>query len=260
MTGSKDLRFRFTAEGGLSKKARAAWHSQLLDRRVWALLAGLLVVIALGSIATGAWSSSGLLTGEKRLPLLSLSLPYGFAHSGRFRASCLTLLVLPAGRSPRLQWVSSSTAVSKISSLGSLRAEKAAFLATYSEQYGYKGWLDKNWQAEVGERLGDTLQHYLDFTGWTRVYKQRACEAVVVRRQAAAVLAATMICLCWAGCCLCSCFSAALVAWCCTCSPILEVIAQGLQTPGSSAVQPPERCQLTPSSTVSPTTAACSQR
>jgi hypothetical protein len=49
--------------------------------------------------------------------------------------------------------------------LGSVKAEKAAFLALHGKQYGYNGWLDRNWQREVGDRLGSTLRHYLDFTG-----------------------------------------------------------------------------------------------
>lgn len=69
----KDLRLRssapllpFTAEGGLSKKAGLAWHHQLSDRRAWTLLAGLLALVVLRSIATGALSTGGLFTGEDR--------------------------------------------------------------------------------------------------------------------------------------------------------------------------------------------------
>jgi hypothetical protein len=54
----------------------------------------------------------------------------------------------------------------------SAAAAKAAFLRTYGRHYGYKGWLDKHWQQEVGYRFGQHMQHYLDFTGaalYTRV-------------------------------------------------------------------------------------------
>jgi hypothetical protein len=49
--------------------------------------------------------------------------------------------------------------------LGTLKSEKAAFLVLHGKQYGYNGWLDRNWQREVGDRLGSTLRHYIDFTG-----------------------------------------------------------------------------------------------
>lgn len=39
--------------------------------------------------------------------------------------------------------------------LGPLELEKKAFLNHHIEQYGYNGWLDRNWQQEVGTR--DTL-------------------------------------------------------------------------------------------------------
>lgn len=74
---------------------------------------------------------------------------------------------------------SSSRGWSKIgrsgSSLGSLKAEKAAFLERHGKQYGYNGWLDKNWQREVGDRLGSTLRHYLDFTG-VRAAEMSSCK------------------------------------------------------------------------------------
>ncbi|WIA34679.1 hypothetical protein OEZ86_012993 [Tetradesmus obliquus] len=76
---------------------------------------------------------------------------------------------------------SSSRGWSKIgrsgSSLGSLKAEKAAFLERHGKQYGYNGWLDKNWQREVGDRLGSTLRHYLDFTAAALVTKSHLAAA-----------------------------------------------------------------------------------
>lgn len=45
------------------------------------------------------------------------------------------------------------------------RDAKADFLKQYGRQYGYNGWIDRNWQQEVGQRLGPQLHHYLDYTG-----------------------------------------------------------------------------------------------
>jgi hypothetical protein len=70
------------------------------------------------------------------------------------------------GAARNTQLGSSSSKVSRSgSSLGTLKSEKATFLALHGKQYGYDGWLDRNWQREVGDRLGSTLRHYIDFTG-----------------------------------------------------------------------------------------------
>lgn len=45
-----------------------------------------------------------------------------------------------------------------------LHAAKEAFLQQYNQQYGYNGWLDANYESELGCRLGPG-QHYLDWTG-----------------------------------------------------------------------------------------------
>lgn len=45
-----------------------------------------------------------------------------------------------------------------------LAAAKAHFLQHSGQQYGYQGWLDSNYEAELGCRLGPG-QHYLDWTG-----------------------------------------------------------------------------------------------
>jgi hypothetical protein len=42
---------------------------------------------------------------------------------------------------------------------------KQQFLASSNgHAYGYKGWLDQHWWAEIGQRLGPGA-HYLDMTG-----------------------------------------------------------------------------------------------
>uniref|UniRef100_A0A383VTC1 Aminotransferase class V domain-containing protein n=1 Tax=Tetradesmus obliquus TaxID=3088 RepID=A0A383VTC1_TETOB len=46
---------------------------------------------------------------------------------------------------------------------GSLEEARAAFLQQHGAAYGYSGWLDANYQAELGKRLEG--QHYLDWTG-----------------------------------------------------------------------------------------------
>jgi hypothetical protein len=76
------------------------------------------------------------------------------------------------------------------SSLGSLKAEKAAFLALHGKQYGYNGWLDRNWQREVGDRLGSTLRHYLDFTG----VLQHPCWRSAAAKTPSLVCASACIC------------------------------------------------------------------
>lgn len=48
---------------------------------------------------------------------------------------------------------------------GTLSEAKEAFLQQYRDQYGYDGWMQQHWQAEVGNRIGQG-QHYLDYTGW----------------------------------------------------------------------------------------------
>lgn len=45
-----------------------------------------------------------------------------------------------------------------------LHTAKQAFLAAHVSVYGYQGWLERHWGAEVGHRLG-AGQHYLDNTG-----------------------------------------------------------------------------------------------
>jgi hypothetical protein len=45
-----------------------------------------------------------------------------------------------------------------------LEAAKAAFLQASGPAYGYGGWLDAQYEREVGSRLGPG-QHYLDYTG-----------------------------------------------------------------------------------------------
>lgn len=79
ITGMHELRFRssapllpYTAEGAPTKKGAAAWYQQLLDKRVWALIATLLLLLAFGSISRGAWSSGNGLTGEPMALLLRL--------------------------------------------------------------------------------------------------------------------------------------------------------------------------------------------
>eukprot|EP00878_Enallax_costatus_P013606 GHUV01014227.1.p1 GENE.GHUV01014227.1~~GHUV01014227.1.p1 ORF type:complete len:152 (+),score=37.38 GHUV01014227.1:399-854(+) len=136
MTGLNELRFRSsapllpcTAEGAPNKRVGAAWYQQLRERRAWTLVVALVIVLGIGSIAKGVLDDGGVLVGWKAKQL-----------------------------------VSSSPASSRPSILGTVKAEKAAFLAQSAGQYGYNGWLDKNWQAEVGNRLGSSLQHYLDFT------------------------------------------------------------------------------------------------
>lgn len=46
---------------------------------------------------------------------------------------------------------------------GSLEEARAAFLQQHGAAYGYSGWLDANYQAELGKRLEG--QQYLDWTG-----------------------------------------------------------------------------------------------
>lgn len=49
--------------------------------------------------------------------------------------------------------------------LSDLQQAKAAFLnSELSSSYGYQGWLEQHWWAEVGARFGPG-QHYLDYTG-----------------------------------------------------------------------------------------------
>lgn len=45
----------------------------------------------------------------------------------------------------------------------SLQQAKQQFLAQYGSVYGYSGWLEANYQQEVGNRLQG--RHYLDYTG-----------------------------------------------------------------------------------------------
>jgi hypothetical protein len=45
-----------------------------------------------------------------------------------------------------------------------LHTAKQAFLAAHGADYGYNGWMEQHWAAEVGQRLGPG-QHYLDMTG-----------------------------------------------------------------------------------------------
>jgi hypothetical protein len=47
---------------------------------------------------------------------------------------------------------------------GSVTEAKEAFLQQHGSSYGYQGWMEQHWQAEVGDRLGQG-QHYLDYTG-----------------------------------------------------------------------------------------------
>jgi hypothetical protein len=62
--------------------------------------------------------------------------------------------------------------------LSSLEQAKAEFLsADYSSSYGYQGWLDKHWWAEVGVRFGPG-QHYLDYTGALACMRSLACAAL----------------------------------------------------------------------------------
>lgn len=48
--------------------------------------------------------------------------------------------------------------------MNELQTAKQAFLAAHGAFYGYQGWLERHWDAEVGQRLG-AGQHYLDHTG-----------------------------------------------------------------------------------------------
>lgn len=66
-----------------------------------------------------------------------------------------------------------------VHSLPGLKTAKAEFLQQYGKQYGYSGWLDKNWDHEVQYRFGSSLKHYLDFTGaalYTRTHMREAHE------------------------------------------------------------------------------------
>jgi hypothetical protein len=47
---------------------------------------------------------------------------------------------------------------------GTVAEAKEAFLQQHGSSYGYQGWMEQHWQAEVGDRLGQG-QHYLDYTG-----------------------------------------------------------------------------------------------
>lgn len=58
-----------------------------------------------------------------------------------------------------------SEAATPALSANSFAAAKAAFLREHGDQYGYKGWMDKHWQREVGDRFGPGMRHYLDYTG-----------------------------------------------------------------------------------------------
>jgi thiol-disulfide isomerase/thioredoxin len=57
-----------------------------------------------------------------------------------------------------------------------LEAAKAAFLQAAGPAYGYGGWLDAQYDGEVGSRLGPG-QHYLDYTGEmvTQLQVQAVC-------------------------------------------------------------------------------------
>jgi len=56
------------------------------------------------------------------------------------------------------------TAAVPAAPLDSLASKKAAFLAKYSDMYGYGGHLDEIYELEVGQRMGKD-QHYLDYCG-----------------------------------------------------------------------------------------------
>jgi hypothetical protein len=57
-----------------------------------------------------------------------------------------------------------------------LQAAKQQFLQQYGSGYGYSGWLEQQYQQEVGYRLGPG-KHYLDYTG-AALYPASLLEAV----------------------------------------------------------------------------------
>jgi hypothetical protein len=68
-----------------------------------------------------------------------------------------------AGEAPAAA-VQHSSSTAEDAAAAALQQAKQQFLAQYGGSYGYGGWLDVHYEAEVGARLGQG-HHYLDYTG-----------------------------------------------------------------------------------------------